>query len=242
MRGRNTPVAVESHRADGTVRSRIEDGSGIAVPVRQPVHSLLFHNERVSLDGLRAELRRQRLRTRTDDEPLDASIEYSSREGHRISDRRHRRDGARHERRAVHDSRVELRNALVIQKRAVSGIERRIVLERANGRLDGIERRTPLLQELVREGGCRAAPVLVRRNKAIRNLPRAAVNGDGYSHDGSPAGRREVVGRSRGMLTAYVDPGSTTIEEIPSTSSSVEPIVRANSSHAWAVSGGRTSA
>src|SRR5690606_1440962 len=68
-------------------------------------------------------------------------LEHETREDDRILDRAQAGDGAGAERRAVHDRRIELVLAALVENGAFAGVEERRILEPLDGILDGVERR-----------------------------------------------------------------------------------------------------
>ena len=73
-------------------------------------------------------------------EDVAAGVEDMARERDGIGDARDRRDGAALQPVPLHDRRVHLDHPVTVEDRAASGVELRVVLERAHGGLDGVER------------------------------------------------------------------------------------------------------
>ena len=87
-----------------------------------------------------------------------------------------RRNGAAAQRLSVHDARIELDLADSVQMGAASGIEGLVVLHKTNHLLDGIDRRSALLQQIPPDAEGRGAPFPVGIDQTFRNIPGASVN------------------------------------------------------------------
>src|SRR5690606_29406259 len=105
---------------------------GRAAPLRAEV-SLIDQLDSVPLG--------ERERALAAQEHVRRVLEHETGEDDRILHRAEPGHGAGAERRAVHDRRIELVLAALVEDRAFTGVEERRILEPLDGILDGIERR-----------------------------------------------------------------------------------------------------
>jgi len=174
---------IERDRAYGAVGGRKE--------VRHRAAVALAFKLSPSLLGAEVAVRHQRqpffqgefLRARPDQQNVPGLLHHAARELDRISHVPYGRDGARPLLPPLHDGGVELRGSIAGERRTPTGIEERVVFQRADGGADRIEARATLLEPGIPciESSRQAVavpPLALGRQSAARHRAGAAVNGN----------------------------------------------------------------
>ena len=182
------PPAVDGDRADRVSR---RGGPPARLVFVEPLH-LPGHHEFFGTDGLESLLPGELLGARPCEQHLPGGLDHPAGDADGIADGAHRRHTADAEVLPIHDGRVEHRFAPAVEHRTGSRVQRRIVLERRDRRLHGVERRSAAAKGVQAEPGGGECPGLMRFPLFGRNVPGASVHEEGGS--GSPGRLRTGSG------------------------------------------------
>src|SRR5690242_5271758 len=146
-----------------------------------PTRVLVWRNQITRIAEGKASLTGELFGSSADQQDMRTG-KHGARNLYRILDMFDARDGANIEGCAIHDTAVQLNAPITGQHSAGARVESRIIFERGDRRLDGIERRAAIGQNT--PASFRRGPAtLARRLVAIRrNESRAAMNNDCSSH------------------------------------------------------------
>ena len=125
------------------------------------------------------------VRAIADEEVVRATVHHAAGQRDRVLHTVHRGHCPEAQRLAVHKDRVEFDFAVPVQVAAVAGVEQRIVLEEANGSLDGVEGGAAAQQDVPAGVGRRPGSGALGRHVGRRVEAGAAVDEDGGHHDGA---------------------------------------------------------
>src|SRR5258705_4872234 len=167
--GRGRAVAIEADRSDRPATGRDRLASELHVTL-----SLAIGDERCRITLRDPGGAGERERAVTDQQDVAARLEDAPGDGDGVRDADQRRDGPALKTVAFHDRSIHLDRAVSVQDRTAAGVEARVVLERAHGALDRVERAATLSQhapsrqhggthtlaELGRLGGIRTGPAV----------------------------------------------------------------------------------
>src|SRR6185436_15959325 len=139
--GRGRAVAIEGDRADRPAAGRDRLASELHVTL-----SLAIGDERCRVALRDPDGAGERERAVADQQDVAARLEDAPGDGDGVRDADQGRDGPALEPVALHDRRIHLDRAVSVQDRAAARVEARVVLERAHGALDRVERGATLRQ------------------------------------------------------------------------------------------------
>jgi hypothetical protein len=183
-RRRELPVRVERDRADGPMPWGIRARACVrGRRIRMP-GALAFGHEPGRILELEAGVGRVALGPGRDEQHVRRLLHDRTGERHRVAYARHARAGSGLAGGAVHDGGVHLHAAVGGEHRTAAGVEERAFLERADGRLNGVERRSSGREQLVAREEPVAQGAMVRG--LVVDLSAARVAGASvYEQDGS---------------------------------------------------------
>src|SRR6185437_14720160 len=166
-------------------QKRVQLGSGMRAIAGTiallPARVLVRCNQIARIAERKASLTGELFRSGADQQDMRTG-KHSTRNLYRILDMLDSRDSADVECCAIHNTTIQLNAPITGQHRPRARVESRIIFERGDRRLDGIERRAAISQNSPASFR-RGATTLTRRLVAIwRNESRAAVNNDCSSH------------------------------------------------------------
>src|SRR6266404_3183402 len=181
--GEEVAVAIDGDGADRSLLVPAMMLGGMFVRLAlHPGFLLGFADQFLRLAKLDSVLFGETLGAFRDQHHVRTTLENLASELNRVFDalQRGRRAGA--ERRAVHDDGVALHAAVEIEVRAVAGVKNGIVLENHDGGFDGVQGRTAAGEQNPPGAQCALAAGLASVHGFVRNVPRAAMNDQGWFH------------------------------------------------------------
>jgi len=181
--GKEAAFTIDGHGADGSLLMAAMMLGGVFVRFAlHPGFLLGFADQFLRLAELDSVLFGEALRAFGDQHHMRTTLENFAREPNRILDALQRGRSAGAERRTVHDDGVALHPAIQIEMRPIPRVKNGIVLENHDGGFDGVQGGTAVGEESPAGTQCALAAGLASVYGFVRNVPRAAMNDQGWFH------------------------------------------------------------
>src|SRR6266404_692109 len=181
--GEQPALAIDGDGADGSLLVPAMMLGGVFVRFAlHPGFLLGFADQFFQLAELDSLLFGEALRAFRDQHHVRTILENFARELNGILDALQRGCRAGAERSAVHDYSVALDTAVEIEMRAVARVKNGIVLENHDGGFDGVQGRAAAGEQSPAGAQCAVAAGLASVHGFVRNVPRAAMNDQGWFH------------------------------------------------------------